>query len=157
MKRGIANAGALRLLAGGLAMLLLSSMAALADVPLPKIPKARGEQCVEPPRVMRRHHMDFILHQRDETMHQGIRTKKYSLTECIDCHVTPGPDGEYPHVSSKEHFCAACHRYAAVRIDCFECHNDRPRTAAQPGPGASGTGQHQGARLSLQGGAGGTP
>lgn len=154
MKRGIGNTGVLRLLAGGLAILLLAPAA--ADVPLPEIPKAKGEQCVEPPEVMRRHHMDFILHQRDETMHKGIRTKRYSLKECIDCHVTPGPDGEYPRVSSKQHFCAACHQYAAVRIDCFECHNDRPQAESQPNHGTSGNGRNA-ERVTLQGDAGGAP
>jgi hypothetical protein len=157
MKRGIGNAGVLRVLLGGVAMLLLSLTAALADVPFPEIPKAKGGECVEPPELMRSHHMDFILHQRDETVHQGIRTKKYALTECIDCHVTPGPDGKYPRVTSKQHFCSACHQYAAVRIDCFECHNDHPQGAQQPKPGASGLWSRHGERLTMQGGAGRGP
>jgi hypothetical protein len=73
--------------------------------------------------------MKYILHQRDETMHQGIRTKQHSLEECIDCHVSSAPDA--PRASSEQHFCNSCHSYAAVRIDCFECHADRP--SAKPG------------------------
>jgi hypothetical protein len=105
------------------------SMTSIADVPypdIPQVPKAKAEQCVEPTEVMRRDHMEFILHQRDETMHRGIRTKRHSLSECISCHVNPGPDGSFPRVSDAQHFCASCHAYASVNIDCFQCHSDVP-------------------------------
>ena len=36
----------------------------------------------------------FILHQRDETVHRGIRTTKYSLRGCIDCHAERNDAGE---------------------------------------------------------------
>jgi len=96
---------------------------------LPVIPPAQArfsdaQGCVEPTAEMRRNHMNYILHQRDETMHEGVRTKQYSLVECINCHVSDAPDA--PRVSSKEHFCNSCHSYAAVSIDCFQCHADRP-------------------------------
>ena len=52
----------------------------------PHIPEPEGKKCVEPEDEMRRNHMNYILHQRDETMYRGIRTPKYSLAECIDCH-----------------------------------------------------------------------
>ena len=113
---------------GGLALFSLS-LAVKGDVPypnIPQVPQAKAEQCVEPTEVMRRSHMEFILHQRDETMHRGIRTKRHSLKECISCHVNPGPDGQYPRVASDQHFCAACHSYASVTIDCFQCHSDIP-------------------------------
>ncbi len=96
---------------------------------IPSVPKAKGEQCVEPTDIMRRNHMEFILHQRDETTHRGIRTKKHSLNGCIDCHVTADANGDYPRVTSEEHFCASCHRYTGVKIDCFDCHRDRPEQA----------------------------
>lgn len=99
---------------------------AIAGDLTPEIPPAKGEQCVEPTDVMRRDHMDFILHQRDETMHRGIRTEKYELEECLECHVQRGPDGEYPRFPSPQHFCNSCHVFAAVHIDCFGCHNDVP-------------------------------
>jgi len=44
----------------------------------------------------------------------------------VNCHITPKPDGQYAHFGEKEHFCSSCHTYAAVRIDCFECHRDTP-------------------------------
>lgn len=95
-------------------------------VPMPHEVEGKGKQCVQPTEVMRRNHMKFILHHRDQTMHQGIRTKQYSLKECINCHVQPLADGSYPSIHSKEHFCNSCHTYAAVHIDCFECHASHP-------------------------------
>jgi hypothetical protein len=32
-------------------------------------------------------------------------------------------------VSSPQHFCRSCHDYAAVKVDCFECHASRPEAA----------------------------
>ena len=93
---------------------------------LPKIPAAKGEQCVEPTDVMRRQHMEFIMHQRDLTVHDGIRTKKHQFVRCINCHVRPNEKGEYPRHTSNEHFCTTCHVFASVSIDCFQCHADRP-------------------------------
>jgi hypothetical protein len=71
--------------------------------------------------------MNFILHQRDETMYDGIRTSKYSLAECIDCHVQPDENGNIASIESEQHFCNTCHEYSGVTIDCFECHADRPQ------------------------------
>ena len=105
-----------------------------ARVPLPsiQIDKAQGEKCVEPTEVMRRSHMDFILHQRDETMHRGIRTVKHSLKNCVNCHA----DAKSGSVLGKNGFCESCHNYAAVSIDCFGCHTSKaePRSAAAGRP-----------------------
>ena len=109
------------------------SSGAVADsqgVSLPQLPAAKGEQCVEPTDVMRRNHYEFILHQRDETMHKGIRSSKYSLTDCIDCHVLPDENKHYLTHQDSEHFCVSCHEYAAVKIDCFQCHSSKPVTPA---------------------------
>ncbi len=97
-------------------------------VPVPSIQinKDRGEQCVEPTAEMRRNHMQYILHQRDETMHRGIRTTKHSLKNCVNCHA----DTKTGSVLGKDGFCASCHHYAAVKIDCFECHTDRAEKKA---------------------------
>ena len=84
------------------------------------------QECVEPEDEMRRNHMNYILHQRDETMHRGIRTRQYALEECINCHAIKGEDGEYIRVEDPRHFCATCHTYTSVKIDCFQCHADRP-------------------------------
>ena len=105
---------------------LLLPLTASAEVPVPVIPKAKGEKCVEPTKVMRKNHMKFILHQRDETMRKGIRTTKYSLKECIECHNAPDANGKVANVDTPNHFCSSCHTYSAVKIDCFECHADKP-------------------------------
>ena len=55
------------------------------------------EACVEPTDVMRKEHYLFLLHQRDETVVNGIRTKNHSLANCIDCHVSYDEKGKaYP-------------------------------------------------------------
>jgi [DsrC]-trisulfide reductase subunit J len=93
---------------------------------LPVIPMGQGDSCVEDTDFMRRNHMDLLQHQRDETMKEGIRGKPYSLKECLSCHAVNGPDAIPVTVSSPKHFCRSCHDYAAVSIDCFQCHASRP-------------------------------
>jgi hypothetical protein len=83
-----------------------------------------AQGCVEPTDEMRANHMEYILDQRDATVHEGIRTKQYSLVECINCHVSDAPDA--PRYESEKHFCNSCHTYTSVSIDCFQCHADRP-------------------------------
>lgn len=98
-----------------------------AEVPLPEVPKARAgvEHCVEDTKVMRKKHYSFILHQRDDTMYGGIRTSKHAFKECIACHIQPRADGSFPTHEDPDHFCSACHNYAAVNVDCFDCHADK--------------------------------
>ena len=93
---------------------------------LPVVPMGQGDSCVEDTDFMRRNHMDLLQHQRDETMKEGIRGKPYSLKECLSCHAVNGPDAIPVTVSSPQHFCRSCHDYAAVSIDCFQCHASRP-------------------------------
>jgi hypothetical protein len=114
------------LLAAG--AILLAAQPAFADgrTPLPSITEGKGDRCVEPTEVMRRDHMEMILHQRDRTMHQGIRTTKYSLKECIGCHAQKDAQGHYIPVTDEGQFCQSCHSYAAVTIDCFQCHATKP-------------------------------
>jgi len=88
------------------------------------------QQCVEATDVMRRDHMKFLLHQRDETMHKGIRTRKHSLVNCIDCHVNKDKQGQFVPVNSKGQFCQSCHAFAGVTMDCFQCHATKPRSSA---------------------------
>lgn len=107
--------------------LVSESMAGESRVPLPSPAKAfKGEQCVEPAAVMRREHMVYLQHQRDETVRDGIRGKKYSLKECVACHATASPKIADGSVRTLQPFCAECHAYAAVTIDCFACHTDKP-------------------------------
>lgn len=88
---------------------------------------AKGDKCVRDEDYMRRNHMNLLKHQRDETMRKGIRTTQYSLKNCIECHVNPKTGSV---ASSKEDFCMGCHSYAAVKLDCFECHSTKPKSSA---------------------------
>ena len=95
---------------------------------LPVIPPGRGDACVEDTGFMRRNHMELLKHQRDETMLKGVRSEQYSLKECLSCHAVYGPDAIAVTVTSSKHFCRSCHDYAAVSIDCFQCHASRPES-----------------------------
>ena len=85
------------------------------------------EQCVELTPVMRRNHFEFIKHQRDLTVHQGIRSSKHSLAGCIDCHARKDASGKAVPVNAEGQFCAGCHEYVAAGLDCFSCHSAIPR------------------------------
>lgn len=87
-----------------------------------------GEHCVEDEGFMRKNHMKLLMHHRDETMHKGIRTTKYSLPNCISCHASTKDNRV---TGSDEHFCQSCHTYAAVSLDCWECHTDKMTPKAQ--------------------------
>ncbi len=82
--------------------------------------------CVEPTDFMRRNHMEVIKHQRDETVHNGIRSTKHSLAGCIECHVSYGADNAPVPVNAEGQFCIACHEFAAVGMNCFGCHASVP-------------------------------
>ena len=101
-------------------------------VPLPAIEAGAGEHCVEDTAFMRRNHMELLRHQRDRTVHEGIRTTKHSLANCVACHAGK----KTGRVTGADGFCASCHSYAGVTLDCFECHADKP--AATAALGASG-------------------
>ncbi len=104
----------------------------MSRVFIPAPPKGKGNQCVADTDFMRRNHMTILEHQRDGTVYEGIRTKRFSLKGCIACHVVKGPDARPVTFKSPKHFCSSCHIYAAVKIDCFECHASRP----EPGKAA---------------------
>ena len=87
---------------------------------------AQLESCVEPTEFMRRNHMEVIKHQRDETVHNGIRSTKHSLAGCIECHVAAGPDNLPAPVNGDGQFCSSCHEFAAVGLNCFDCHATVP-------------------------------
>ena len=101
-----------------------SSGFGVITIPQPDKPD-NASACVEPVEVMRREHMNLLMHQRDDTVLDGERDGKYSLVGCMDCH-NPAESAEtairYP---DPQHFCAGCHLYTSVQIDCFECHADR--------------------------------
>lgn len=114
-----------------LALLAVSALAVASDdaseassgrVAKPVYQVGKGE-CVRDDAYMKRHHMDELKHHRKETMRQGIRTKEFSLQGCVDCHA----DKKTHSVLGKGGFCQSCHAYAAVTLDCFECHSSKPK------------------------------
>ena len=129
MRAVVASIGLLAALAAG---------GALAADPAGRTPKpvveaaVTGTQCVAPPEIMRRSHMDFLKHQRDDTVHGGIRGAKFSLKGCIECHAGRQTGSV---IGAQTNFCVSCHSYAAVKIDCFGCHTGKTGAAvAQGGP-----------------------
>jgi hypothetical protein len=105
--------------------------ASRVPAPVRAIPAEAGARCVEDTATMRRSHMEFLKHHRDRTVHEGIRTTQHSLANCVDCHASR----ETGRVTgSREAFCEGCHTFAAVKLDCFECHSDRARTVAEATP-----------------------
>jgi len=130
MTRFLRQCAVLAYALAGLSLLLTSAIfeTAQAETPLPTIHEpSSADKCIHPEDEMRRNHMNYILHERDETMHEGIRNEPASLANCIDCHVEPNENGEIAGIESREHFCNSCHQYASVQIDCFQCHADRPQ------------------------------
>ena len=111
----------------GVALLAGTISASAHDEHGHKVIAKAGTTCVRDDEFMRRNHMKILMHQRDLTMHKGIRTTKDSLVDCIECHVNPKTNSV---ASSKEDFCMGCHSYAAVKLDCFECHSSKPKAPA---------------------------
>ncbi|MGR3914550.1 MAG: Hdr-like menaquinol oxidoreductase cytochrome c subunit [Gammaproteobacteria bacterium] len=111
-----------------LALLLLALPGASpgAAVVFPALPRGIGESCVEPLEVMRKNHMKLLNHQRDRTVHDGIRTTRHSLTGCVQCHAQQDARGRFIAVDAPGQFCEACHAFTGARPDCFECHAATP-------------------------------
>ena len=105
-----------------------ASVFAAEKSPAPHLDVGKGGQCVEDPKVMRKVHMNYLKHQRDETVHEGVRGKKHSLTGCVDCHASLKDNSV---LGTNESFCQGCHTYAAVKLDCFECHSSKRKVTAE--------------------------
>ena len=124
MKRLLAL-GAVMLTTAALAWAGADAPAQASGAPKPAITKAvKGEQCVEDTDFMRRNHMKLLNHQRDKTVIEGVRTKKYSLKECISCHASETTGSV---AAAKDDFCGSFPSDAAVKIDCFDCHSTKPQ------------------------------
>jgi hypothetical protein len=99
-------------------------------VPLPTIAVDKATHCIEPPEAMRRLHPELLRHQRDRAVREGVRGVKVSLAACVECHAGKGTGVAAGSVTgSPQAFCESCHRYAAVKLDCFECHQSRASAA----------------------------
>jgi hypothetical protein len=97
-----------------------------AESSLPKIDIGKGGECVKDTQWMRKNHMHLLLHQRDETVHKGVREVTNSLKNCIECHASLKDDSV---IAREDSFCVACHKYEAVKLDCFECHSGVRKSA----------------------------
>ena len=97
-----------------------TSTAMQGRVPVPVINIEEGSgPCIAPPDEMRRTHMQMLLHQRDKTVRDGERGAPVSLNGCVECHASSRTGSV---AGDSQDFCVSCHSYAAVRIDCFDCH-----------------------------------
>jgi hypothetical protein len=97
--------------------------------PVPHPPHGKGEHCVMPTEFMRRNHMLMMYAHRRNVVVDGIRTTKFNIDGCVNCHAVKGADGQPVSFDNPKHFCRSCHTYAAVQIDCFECHNSKPQAS----------------------------
>ncbi len=112
----------------------MSSVVASQDSLGPKITiqPSSGEKCILPPEEMRRQHPDLLKHDRIATLREGVRAKADggkldgSLKQCVNCHAIKDDSNKYVRIDNDQHFCVSCHKYAAVSIDCFQCHRDIP-------------------------------
>ncbi len=123
---GILAAGALVAFASG----------AFGDSAVTQGSRAAGlTACVAPTDDMRRNHMEYLKHQRDRTVHQGVRGSKFSLSGCVDCHAAVQGAEAVP-INAEDQFCKGCHDFASVSIDCFHCHRGIPSEVVHPLTGA---------------------
>jgi hypothetical protein len=103
-------------------------------VPTPEVRIEAGtEACIAPPDEMRRNHMDMLRHQRDKTLRLGERGAQVSLNGCVSCHASRSTGSVN---AGPQDFCETCHAYAAVKLDCFECH--QAKSASRPMAAAAG-------------------
>ncbi|MFP4279117.1 MAG: sulfur reduction protein DsrJ [Halochromatium sp.] len=99
----------------------------VGDYVLPSSKAASLDHCVEPTEYMRRNHFELIRHQRDATVYGGIRGNDHGLSGCVSCHVGYDERDTPIEINAKGQFCRSCHDYAAVQMNCFDCHATVPR------------------------------
>jgi hypothetical protein len=97
----------------------------------PVVPKSTGTPHPEGNLYMRINHMNLMQHDRDQTMRLGERDISNSLKGCVDCHAVNGDDGQPVSAKNEKHFCRVCHDFAAVKVDCFQCHNSKPQITTE--------------------------
>ena len=120
------------LLIAAAAGLALSAQAAGDGVPKPVIKIETEGHCIAPTDEMRRNHMEMLKHQRNQTLREGVRGSKVSLNGCIECHASKQTGSV---IGGHDNFCQSCHAYAAVRLDCWDCHQPKAgykATGARP-------------------------
>jgi hypothetical protein len=127
---------AMALAAFALALAAAAGGSAAATEPDPgrtPMPQYRIENperhCVAPPGVMRRQHPGMLRHQRELTVHQGMRAMPAALRSCIECHASHDTGSV---LGGSGNFCQGCHEFTGVRLDCFECHSSAAKAAELP-------------------------
>lgn len=131
-----------RMALGGALLLLATGV--VGDSAVTEGSKAAGlETCVAPTAEIRRNHMDYLKHDRDATVHKGIRDTRFSLAECVQCHAERDNAGAYKPINAEGQFCDSCHSYVAVNLTCFQCHSKTPES---DGGNASAGGRYDGLR-----------
>jgi hypothetical protein len=130
MATGLPNGVLLAFLSAALSLGAVAKAEEVGDFVLPSSKAATVENCVEPTEYMRRNHFELIRHQRDQTVYGGIRGTEYSLSGCVSCHVGYDDSGTPIEIDKKGQFCSSCHDYAAVEMNCFDCHATVPKGEA---------------------------
>ena len=89
--------------------------------------KASGKTYHHSVSMIRKMHPEFLIHKRDKTLRQGIRTKEHSLKGCVSCHANKNQQSnQYYPINQQGQFCAGCHAQVGVSVDCFNCHRTTP-------------------------------
>jgi len=122
----------LRRLILGLCLVFVAALSAAAGDLGPAIPKATGSPHPEGNEYMIRHHMEMMFHSRDVTVHEGDRKVSASIAQCFDCHTVRDASGTPVTYQDPSHFCRTCHDFAAVKVDCFDCHRSTPSDFTEP-------------------------
>ncbi len=118
-----------QLLGGVLLAVSCAGIPAWADqgrTPKPVVTIENPGKCIAPAEEMRRNHMEMLKHTRDRTLREGIRGEPASLNECVQCHASK----KTGTVHGEGEFCQSCHAYAAVKLDCFQCHQPKASVPA---------------------------
>jgi len=92
----------------------------------PNVPKAIGNPHPEGNEYWRINHPDLLRHDRDKVLREGERKIDASIKQCVTCHAVFDEDSKPVKADSEEFFCSTCHKFAAVKIDCFSCHSSDP-------------------------------
>ena len=114
-----------------IAMLAVPAVANAGRTPKPALTIENPGQCIAPTSEMRRNHMEMLKHQRDRTMRMGERDTKVSLNGCVECHASKATGSVLGDTADgRNGFCGSCHAYAAVKIDCWDCHQPKAKFKA---------------------------
>ncbi len=87
----------------------------------PEIQALEVKECIEDTEYMRANHMKLLSDWRTSVVRDGDRIyvasdgqeyQKCIQTTCLHCH------------SNREEFCNACHSFAGIEPNCWDCHDN---------------------------------